>query len=68
MNKGYMMVDALICVLISVYISCMCIDVYRSIDNYDKGYISYIEESDDYYSQVYMSLDDCEPCSIDEYD
>ena len=68
MNKGFIMLDSLISVFIVIYICSMCFIIYKSIDRYERSYELYIEKSDDYYSDIYSSLEYCMPCIVDEYD
>lgn len=65
-NKGFLLIDALVNTLIVSLMCLLCLITYRSLDNYDKGYEEYVENSNEKYDLLYSSLSDCEKCIMEE--
>lgn len=67
-NKGFLLVDSLLTVFIVSCICILCFSIYRLIERYDEGYVSYTERMNDYYVSVFNSYEYCESCEVDESD
>ena len=67
-NKGFLLLDALICVFVTASMCSLCFAIYKSIMNYDDGYLINQERSNSRYESIYNNLDYCEVCQIDESD
>ena len=65
-NKGFMLVDALVNVIVVSSIAILCFYVYRALNNYDDGYKKYINENNEKYDYLYGSLSECTKCLIIE--
>lgn len=65
-NKGFLLIDALVNTLIVSLMCLLCLITYRLLDNYDKGYEEYVENSNEKYDLLYSSLSDCEKCIMEE--
>lgn len=67
-NKGFLLADSLITVLITSIVCVTCYSIYQSMVNYEEGYMKYQEESNEKLIYIYGSLPECEECQIDEPD
>ena len=67
-NKGFLLTDSLITVLITSLVCVTCYCLYQSMVNYDKGYMEYQEKSNANLEYIYGNLWICEECEIDESD
>lgn len=67
-NKGFLLLDALICVFVTASMCSLCFAIYKSIVNYDDGYYENAEKSNIRYESIYNGLNYCEACVIDESD
>lgn len=67
-NKGFFLVDSLLCVFIISVICILCFSIYNMIDAYDRGYEEYVERSNIRYEEILSKMNGCEGCQIDESD
>ncbi len=67
-NEGFILLDSLVCVFIVAVLTMLCAMIYKEIVNYDDGYIRYQEESNGRLADIFMSIESCEVCVIDESD
>jgi len=67
-NKGFILVDALICVFICISICEICFSIFNCIVNYENGYKSYSERVNDRLVEVYSKIGICEGCIVNESD
>lgn len=67
-NKGFIMVDALLCVFIVICMCGLCFSIYKAIDRYEQGYIDYLSRSQSDIEDILIYLPYCEACAIDESD
>ena len=67
-KKGFLLVDALITVFITSLLCVTCYSTYDLIVNYEDGYISYQEDSNEKLESIYNSLFICEECKVNESD
>lgn len=65
-KKAFLLVDSLICLIITVCISSLCVYTYNQLDLYNDNYKLYYENINDEYSNIYHSLENCEKCKIEE--
>lgn len=65
-KKGFLLVDALITIFIVSAMSLLCVAVFKSINEYEEGYLSYKEETNAKLQNLYNSLGVCEKCVIEE--
>lgn len=65
-KKGFVLLDSLICVLITSILCLTCYSLFISINNYDDGYKEYIQQSNENLQETYNSIGECEACTIDE--
>jgi len=63
-NKGFLLIDSLVNVLIVTNLCFLCFISYKAIDNYYEGYDRYIDESNERYDYFFNSLGECEKCVI----
>lgn len=63
-NKGFLLSDALVNVLVVTLLSILCLSTYKMLDNFKQGYLKYIEESNEKYEYLYQSIQECVPCQI----
>lgn len=65
-NKGFLLIDALVNTLIVSLMCLLCLVTYSSLNNYDEGYKSYIEVTNEKYDLLYTNLSECEKCITSE--
>lgn len=65
-KKGFLLIDSLIAVFIVCIVAVLCLSVFKSINNFDEGYISYKVEINDELLLIYANLGECEKCLIEE--
>ena len=65
-RKGFLLVDSLISVVITVCLSLLCACLFKAIDNFNEGYDLYQEEMANEYENIYEYLGECEKCQIEE--
>ncbi len=63
-NKGFLLSDALINVLVISLLSILCISAFRMVNSFEDGYLEYIEENNEKYEYLYEGISGCEPCQI----
>ena len=63
-NKGFLLADSLINIIIVSLISFLCLLTYRLINNYEDIYLKYNRHSNERYEQVFRSLKGCEKCQM----
>lgn len=63
-NKGFLLVDALVNVIIVTSIAILCIAMFKQFDNYYDGYKNYIDESNEKYEYLFIRNSECETCQI----
>lgn len=67
-NKGFLLLDALLCVAIVANICLLCFSIYRVIDIDEKVNSRFDEQENEFYYSLFASYEDCEVCRIDESD
>ena len=67
-DKGYIMIDALLSVFIVVCMCGLCFSIFKAIDNYEQGYINYLDRSQSDIENILMNLEYCQVCVLDESD
>lgn len=66
LNKGFLLVDALMSIFIVSLMAVLCISVYSANLNYLEGYDKYIEETKEMYKEIYSVFEKCEKCEVQE--
>lgn len=61
-NKGFLLIDSLICVIIVSLISVLVLSSYRTISNQEDVYKEYLKRSNEEYEIIYRGLKDCIRC------
>lgn len=67
-KKGFLLIDSLISVLIVCNLTLLCFSIYQSIIKDHKVYENYVENDNVFYKDLYMNLEYCEGCSLNESD
>lgn len=67
-KKGFILLDSLICVLITSLLCVTCYSLFLSANNYDDGYIEYIDKSNSNIEQIFNEINECEACTVHESD
>ena len=52
-KKAFLLVDSLVCLIITVCISALCIYTFNQVDSYHDSYKLYYEDINDDYSNIY---------------
>ena len=65
-NKGFLLVDSLISILVVSSIAIVCVSVYSSLVNYENGYLLYKDETNSRLEAIYSEMGECEKCVIEE--
>lgn len=65
-NKGFLMIDALLCVFISCLISLLCYSLFFLNESYLLSYDEYQKEINEEYEIIYQNLGECEECIIQD--
>ena len=65
-KKAFLLVDSLVCLIITVCISALSIYTFNQVDYYHENYKLYYEEINDRYSDIFHVLSECEKCEIEE--
>ena len=65
-KKAFLLVDSLVCLIITVCISALCVFTFNQVDSYHDSYKLYYEDINDSYSNIYHGLSECEKCVIEE--
>lgn len=66
MNKGFLLLDSLVTVFVVSAICVLCLSLFKAIDNYEQGYISYQEISNNNLEIILSNTYTSEGCYIDE--
>ena len=61
-NKGFLLVDALINVMIVSALSILCITLFRVINNQEDTYNTYLDRTNNEYEYLFNELGECEKC------
>ena len=67
-KKAFLLTDSLVCLLITICISSLCVYTFLQIDNYHESYKLYYENINEEYANIYYSIPECEKCEIEEVD
>ena len=67
-NKGFFLIDSLLCVFILSVICILCFSLWNMIDAYDRGYEEYVQRSNISYEQILSQMNRCEGCQAYESD
>ena len=67
-EKGFLLVDSLICALICFSICILCASIWKIIDKDEDVFDSYVEQENEYYERLFSALEECEVCTADESD
>lgn len=65
-KKAFLLIDSLVCLIITVCVSSLCIYTYDQLQMFSENYKQYYENINDKYSNIYHSLENCEKCEIEE--
>lgn len=65
-NKGYILLDSLLSIFLVISMCGLCLSIYKSISNYEIGYLNYQNNSNEQLSEIFNSFDYCEACVLDE--
>lgn len=65
-NKGFLLSDALINVIVISLLSILCISTFKMLNNFEDGYLEYTKENNEKYDYLYESISECVPCQITE--
>lgn len=65
-NRGFLLIDSLITLIVVSTMSILCISIFNAVNNYQEGYLTYKEETNNVLSDIYSSLNKCEVCEIIE--
>ena len=67
-DKGFFLIDALLCVFILSWICILCFSIWNLTDAYDRGYEEYTKRSNIALEGIFAPLNSCEGCQADEHD
>ena len=65
-TRGFLMIDALLCVFISCLISLLCYSLFFLNSSYLVSYDEYQEEINREYELIFQNLGECEECVIQD--
>lgn len=65
-TRGFLMIDALLCVFISCLISLLCYSLFFLNSSYLVSYDEYQEEINGEYELIFQNLGECEECVIQD--
>ena len=65
-TRGFLMIDALLCVFISCLISLLCYSLFFLNSSYLVSYDEYQEEINGEYELIFQNLGECEECFIQD--
>lgn len=68
LNKGFILLDSLICVIITSVLCLTCYSLLIAASEYDEGYKKYIDESNNNIEDIFNNIEECEACTIHESD
>ncbi len=63
-NKGFLLVDALVNIIIVTSLSLLCLVLFKQFDNYYNGYQKYIDINNEKYDYLFIRNSECEACQI----
>ena len=63
-KKAFLLVDSLVCLIITICISALCIYTFNQVDSYHESYKLYYEDINDNYSNIYHSLTEIDCISV----
>ena len=61
-NKGFLLIDALICMIIVSLLSVLVFSSYQTIYKQEDIYDEYLKRSNEEYEIIYRGLSDCISC------
>lgn len=61
-NKGFLLIDSLICVIIVSLLSVLVLSSYQTISKQENIYKEYLKRSNEEYEIIYRGLKDCIKC------
>lgn len=67
-NKGFVMVDSLLSVIIVSVVALLSLLASKSLVNYKEGYINYKTRVNERYMEIYSGMKECEVCQIIQED
>ena len=67
-DDGYILLDSLLSIFLVITMCCLCLSIYKSIDDYERGYLNYQQNSNERLQDILYSTYYCEACEIDESD
>ena len=68
-NKGFLLIDSLITVLVCSLVCILCYSIYKINNNYIEGYKEYQDKSNERLTYYLSDLNWCETCEVlDESD
>lgn len=65
-NKGFVLLDSLVCVIIVSAVCSLCFSLFSILNIYHDGYLNYVENSNNDIVYYFNNLYECEGCLIDE--
>ena len=67
-DKGFFLLDSLLAVFILSSICILCFSIYNLMEDYEKGYLLYQRQSNDFYEEILAGMNECEECMVCESD
>lgn len=67
-KKAFLLVDSLVCLIITVCISSICFFTYNQLGKHEEIYKNYYEDLNEKYKGFYNTLSECEKCQIEQED
>lgn len=65
-KKGFLLIDALVNTLIVSLMCLLCLLIYHNLNNYEDGFVDYIEQSNEKYDYLYSNIGECVKCEVIE--
>lgn len=67
-NKGFLLLDALLVVVITANMCLLCFTIYQAISRDEETVENYQNMENEYYYDLFGSYPECEVCLVDESD
>ena len=65
-NKGFILLDSLVCVIVTCLLCFLCFSVFTSLDKHYEGYQRYAKDNNEEYEYLFNGLNVCQKCVIEE--
>lgn len=66
-NKGFLLIDSLICVIVASLLSTLVLGSYQTISTQENVYKEYLKRSNEEYENIYRGLKDCIRCQTKDF-